>query len=122
MTVYLSAELRRQLRSDAGSRCGYCRSAEALTGTPLTIEHIVPLAAGGPTRRDNLWLACHRCNEFKADRIDAVDPETQERVLLYNPRLQTWHDHFEWSPDGAHIIGRTPIGRATVVTLQLNNS
>jgi len=24
-----------------------------------------------------------------------------------------WAEHFAWSPDGAVIIGRTPIGRAT---------
>jgi hypothetical protein len=30
-------------------------------------------------------------------------------------------DHFAWGPDGTEIIGQTPVGRATVVTLRLNN-
>lgn len=121
MTTYVSVELRRQVRQDAGARCGYCLSAEELTGSPLTIEHILPTAAGGPTARDNLWLACHRCNEFKGDRTDAFDPEGNEHVPIFNPRTQYWGEHFVWSPDGSRIVGLTPIGRATVVALRLNN-
>jgi hypothetical protein len=43
--AYVSAELRRQVRRDAGRRCGYCRSSEVLTGIPLEIEHIIPQSA-----------------------------------------------------------------------------
>lgn len=121
-SAYISVELRRQVRTDAGRRCGYCRSSEMLTGMPLEIEHIIPQAAGGPTARENLWLACHRCNEFKADRTQAVDPLTGEPAALFNPRAQRWLEHFSWSPDGAVVIGLTPVGRATVVALQLNNA
>lgn len=88
---------------------------------PLEIEHIIPQAAGGLTVRENLWLACHRCNEFKGDRTQAVDPLTGERVALFNPRTQRWREHFTWSPDGTLVVGLTPSGRATVVALQLNN-
>jgi HNH endonuclease len=121
VTAHVSGELRRQVRQDAGSRCGYCLSAEQLTGSPLTIDHIVPTGAGGPTSRDNLWLACHRCNEFKSDRQDALDLDSNERVPIYNPRTQNWREHFAWSPDGTSIRGLTAIGRATVIALQLNN-
>jgi len=74
--AYIPVELRRQVRADAGRRCGYCRSPEVLTGIPLDIEHIIPEAAGGPTVRENLWLAYHRCNMYKGDRITAIDPPT----------------------------------------------
>lgn len=121
MTAYVSVELRRQVREDAGAWCGYCLSAEALTGSPLTIEHIVPIAAGGPSVRDNLWLACHRCNEFKSTQTHALDPDSGEPAPLFNPRTQIWREHFAWSPDGARILGLTPTGRATVQALQLNN-
>jgi 5-methylcytosine-specific restriction endonuclease McrA len=30
---------------------------------PLDIEHINPEALGGPTTRENLWLACTRFND-----------------------------------------------------------
>lgn len=91
---YLSTELRRQIVQDANHRCGYCLSDEALTGTPLTIDHIVPLAAGGSSERDNLWLACRACNEFKHARINAEDPDTGELVPLFNPRTDHWHNDF----------------------------
>jgi hypothetical protein len=42
-------------------------------------------------------------------------------VGLFNPRVQAWSDHFKWSQDGAIIVGLTPVGRATVEALRLNN-
>lgn len=119
--AYIPVELRRQVRTDAGRRCGYCQSPEVLTGFPLDIEHIIPEAAGGPTVRKNLWLACHRCNQFKSDRIQAIDPLTGDRVSFFNPRIQIWSEHLEWSPDGTLVVGVTPCGRATVDALRLNN-
>jgi hypothetical protein len=109
------------VRADADSRCGYCHSYEAFTGIPLDVEHIIPQAAGGPTIYENLWLACHRCNGYKGDRVDAVDPETGERHRLYNPRAQAWTEHFAWAPDGTEIAGLTACGRATLIALRLNN-
>jgi hypothetical protein len=88
---------------------------------PLDVDHLLPESLGGPTTRDNLWLAYSRCNDFKGGRHEAADPETGEIVPLFNPRIQTWAEHFAWLPDGAHILGRTPIGRATVEALRLNN-
>ena len=119
--AYVPAALRRQVRADAGARCGYCHSPEAFLGMPLDIEHLVPEATGGATVRENLWLACSRCNDFKGDRTAAVDPQTGGQVPLFNPRTQVWTEHFTWSPDGTHILGLTPIGRASVEALRLNN-
>lgn len=119
--TYVPLELRRQVQADAGRHCGYCLSPEALTGIPLEIEHIIPLAAGGPTVRENLWLACHRCNEFKGARTHAQDSLTREIVALFNPRAQSWIKHFKWSSDGTRIIGLTPCGRATAAALRFNN-
>lgn len=118
--THASADLRRQVSEDAGHRCGYCLTDEALSGIPLTLDHLVPVAADGPTTRDNLWLACRPCNEFKAAQTQAVDPQTGETASLFNPRTQDWHAHFTWNTDWTEIIGVTPIGRATVVALQLN--
>ncbi|MDP9328026.1 MAG: HNH endonuclease [Actinomycetota bacterium] len=46
--------------------CAYCGSP-ATAGNPLTIDHIVPLVHGGTNRRENLTVACRRCNDVKAD-------------------------------------------------------
>jgi hypothetical protein len=68
-----------------------------------------------------LWLACYRCNEFKGDRTDAFDAETQTRVALFNPRQQIWKEHFSWSVSGTHLPGLTACERATIEALRLNN-
>lgn len=87
----------------------------------LEVEHIVPLAIGGTDEESNLWLACPLCNGHKSDKIEAADPVTREIVPLFNPRTQAWFDHFEWAMDGINILGKTPIGRATVAALHLSD-
>lgn len=121
MAPYISARLRRQIEQDAGHRCGYCLSSRRITGAPLDVEHIQPVSLGGGNERENLWLACHRCNRFKSNRTRAPDPLTGESTPLFNPRTQLWTEHFSWSRDGAEIIGQTATGRATIDALQMNN-
>jgi hypothetical protein len=117
---YISVQLTAQVLADAGHRCGYCRTDERFTGSPLSIEHILPIAAGGPTERENLWRSCRECNERKGAQVQATDPESGEVVDLYNPRTQRWGDHFRWSEDGLLVIGLTAVGRATVAAIDLN--
>lgn len=119
--AYIPVALRQAVRADAHYQCGYCHSPEALLGMPLEFEHLHLEAQGGPSTRENLWLACSRCNDFKGDRTDAIDADTAERVPLFNPRTQLWTEHFIWAADGTHILGRTAIGRATIAALRLNN-
>lgn len=121
MTSVISDELYRRLQDQAGRLCGFCRTSSKITGQPLTIEHIIPIARGGSSEEDNLWLSCRRCNEFKGTQLEGVDSETGDSVSLFNPRQQLWHEHFAWSGDGTHIIGLTPTGRATIAALKLNN-
>ena len=87
----------------------------------LEIEHIIPQSKGGSDHELNLWLACPICNKHKSDKINAVDPLTEAVVQLYNPRTQDWFEHFRWSDDGLHIIGLTPVGRATASALHFND-
>lgn len=117
----IRAKIRDRVAIQAAHRCGYCQTQEAVVGMPLQIEHLIPLAAGGRTTEDNLWLACPRCNLHKGIRTHARDPETGQLVPLFDPRRQHWADHFSWEQRGLMIVGLTPIGRATVVALQMNN-
>ena len=119
--VHIPKRLREEIAAEAGHRCGYCLSPQDFTAMPMEIEHITPRAAGGPTVQENLWLACPLCNGHKAAQTHGVDPETGERVPLFNPRMQAWREHFTWSDDGTLVVGLTAYGRATVVVLQLNN-
>ena len=117
---YVPAWLRERVATQARHRCGYCLTTEAVTGTALVIDHLIPEALGGPTEEDNLWVACSQCNLHKGDRITARDPLTEEWVPLFNPRRQVWSEHFRWTATADEMIGLTPVGRATVEALQLN--
>jgi hypothetical protein len=119
--AHIPVEVDRRVRAAAQNRCGYCLSPQHLVMARLEIEHIIPLSGGGNNEETNLWLACPLCNRYKSDRTLAVDPETRETVPLFNPRTQTWSDHFCWSDDGLRIIGLTAVGRATVTTLHLSD-
>ena len=117
----LSAALRTRIRHQAGNRCGYCLAHQEYVPWVLEVEHIVPRSKGGTNEEENLWLACHSCNLFKSDQTHYRDPLTGRRVVLFNPRRQSWKRHFRWNQEGILIIGRTACGRATVVALNLNN-
>lgn len=116
----VSAHVARQVGERAHYRCEYCHTPQIITGQTFHVEHILPKARGGQSNVDNLCLACPRCNLHKQDLLSAVDPRTQRRTRLFNPRLDEWDEHFRWSVDVTHIIGRTPIGRATVLQLAFN--
>jgi len=117
---YIPKALRERVAAQARHRCGYCLTSEAIVGTPMEIDHIIPESIGGQTEEDNLWLACSLCNDHKSDRIAALDPLTGEIVRLFDPRHQVWNEHFAWTAEGDRIVGLTPVGRATVVALNLN--
>jgi hypothetical protein len=87
----------------------------------LEVEHLVPRASGGTDDESNLWLSCSLCNRYKGSRTTGIDPDDGTQVALFNPRTQTWSEHFHWSADGTRILGVTPVGRATINVLRLNN-
>jgi hypothetical protein len=59
------------------------------------------------------------CNRFKGPNLTSFDPETDELVPLFNPRTQSWHEHFVLND--VMVIGLTPIGRATARLLNMNS-
>lgn len=120
--TYISKALRQRVASLARHRCGYCLTSEAIVGSPMEIDHIIPQALGGLTEEENLWLACSLCNDYKNDQIAALDSLTETIVRLFDPRHQVWCAHFAWTREGDRIVGLTPTGRATVVALHLNRS
>jgi hypothetical protein len=117
----IPAPIARRIREAARNRCGYCLAPQDLVLDRLEIEHIVPVGAGGTDDETNLWLACGICNGHKWKHTSEPDPLTNEVVPLFNPRTQTWSEHFEWSEDGIRVIGLTPTGRATVAALKLDS-
>lgn len=116
----ISAEVEKRVYEAAGYRCGYCLAAQQYILGWLEIEHLHPISLGGTDDEKNLWVTCRFCNNFKSNQTQADDPETGLRVALFNPRKDTWTEHFKWSEDGVQIIGVTPRGRATVIALRIN--
>jgi hypothetical protein len=58
------------------------------------------------------------CNSYKGPNIAGIDPVSRSIVPLFHPRRHKWARHFRW--DGPILVGRTPIGRATVAVLEIN--
>lgn len=116
----ISTTIQTQVRQRADFLCEYCHTNERWQYVPFTLDHIIPVAAGGTDTVDNLALACFHCNRRKATKQTALDPETGEVVSLFNPRQDKWTAHFKWSSNGLYILPQTSTGRATVAFLSLN--
>ena len=120
MTVRVPARLATYVKARAAGRCEYCHAPQILIGQTFHLDHIVPCSIGGRTTAENLCVACSHCNIAKGNQTEAIDPHTNKRAPLYNPRTDIWEAHFRWSQDWKKLIGRTPIGRATVGALDMN--
>jgi len=107
------------VRERAGQRCEYCGMHQALQGATFHVEHVIPKSRGGPTELHNLAWACVSCNLHKSDRAEVLDPGTGTTVPLFNPRQDSWSDHFSWNE--FKIEGKSAIGQATIDALQLNS-
>ncbi len=116
----VSEQVRRAVERRAGERCEYCRAPQRVAGYRFHVEHVVPRSHGGSDDLSNLALSCATCNFAKGATIAALDRDTGTRVPLFNPRLDHWEEHFEWADDGFTLLGRTPVGAATVAALNMN--
>jgi hypothetical protein len=114
----IPAGIRRVVRNRAKGRCEYCGLSQEGQEATFHIDHVIPLAAGGQTTAENLALACVSCSLRKAARQTVIDPQTEEEVAVYNPRRDSWAEHFRW--EGVRLAGQTTTGRATVAALDMN--
>lgn len=114
----MNEALERRVRERAGARCEYCGLPESISRAAHAIDHIIARQHRGPTTLDNLALACIRCNLNKGPNIASLDPMDGGFTRLYHPRRDRWSDHF--AVQGALLVGLTPIGRATVSVLAMN--
>jgi hypothetical protein len=116
----MDSALRARIRNRAKNRCEYCALPQEHAPFPLFhIEHIRPKKHGGSDAEDNLCLACNYCNLHKSSNLTGIDPQTGSITPLYHPRKDRWDEHFAF--DGASVVGRTAIGRATVRVLNMND-
>ena len=118
----ISRTLRAKVAERSNHRCEYCQVPDRCQIGLFELDHLQPVSRGGPTSFDNLAYACPHCNDHKWAFVDGTDSVTGESVRLFNPRLDRWDEHFiRPDDDSFEIHGKTPIGRATVQRLKLNN-
>jgi hypothetical protein len=110
----------RAVRRRARNRCENCQTPQTAYRFGFPIDHILAKQHGGKTLPSNLALSCLRCNAHKGPNIAGIDTVTKRLVRLFHPRRDRWDEHFRW--DDAILIGLTPIARATIVTLAINDS
>jgi hypothetical protein len=116
----METAVHRAIRERAKYRCEYCHFPEKFAEVPFHCDHIIARQHGGVKEMDNLAFACCFCNRYKGPNLSGVDPESREVVRLFNPRADVWSEHFGWH--GAHLLGLTSTGRATVHALRLNRA
>jgi hypothetical protein len=115
----MDAATRELVRTRARDRCEYCLLQQSHSKLTHHVEHITAEQHGGTDSPDNLCWACNRCNLHKGPNLSGIDPVSKEIVLLFHPRRNVWHDHFEF--EGVRIVGLTAVGRATVHVLAMND-
>ena len=115
----MDAAVRKLVRERAGNRCEYCRLPQECYDLTFHVEHVVASQHHQDDDPSNLAFACDRCNLHKGTNLVTIDHETGEQVQLFNPRTDSWYEHF--SLVGAEIVGITPTGRATARLLQMNS-
>ena len=100
---YIPSILRKSVIKRAENYCEYCHLSQKGQEATFHIDHVIPVVSRGGTILENLALACVSCSLRKGSKQTAVDSETMQEVLLFNPRTDNWKDHFQWS--GIILIG-----------------
>jgi hypothetical protein len=116
--TYIAVALRRLVAERASNHCEYCLIPATLSFFPHELDHVIAEKHGGQTTLENLALTCWRCNRHKGSDLGSFDPTTEDFYFLFNPRTQTWTEHF--TQNGNQIEGLTAEGRTTVKLLQFN--
>ena len=117
--IHIPTALRRLVLERAQGCCEYCLIHQDDTPFAHPLDHVLAIKHGGRTLSNNLALACVDCNRRKGSDLTSIDPLSGVLVPLFNPRTQQWYTHFGLID--ATIRGQTPIGRATVILLRLND-
>jgi HNH endonuclease len=118
MTTYIPASLRQLVSQRASGSCEYCLINQTFSMYSHEVDHVIALKHGGESTEDNLVIACLPCNRHKGSDLTSIDPLTGVITPLFNPRTQSWLEHFQL--EGGFILGLTAIGRTTVFLLQMN--
>ncbi|MFP4320853.1 MAG: pentapeptide repeat-containing protein [Anaerolineales bacterium] len=80
------------LYQHSGGRCHYCgMGLDAYGENSWTLDHVVPLAAGGANTRKNVVVACRACNLAKRDMPYKTFLAQQQARATYR-QMRLWDD------------------------------
>ncbi len=116
----MNRTLRKQVRQRADNYCEYCRLHQQFDVLPHHVDHIIARKHQGDEALDNLSLACTSCSLAKGSNIGGRDLRTMQFTRLFHPRMDSWHEHSRWR--GPTLVGKTSIGRVTVLVLRMNQT
>ena len=108
-----------QVRVLAGDACEYCQFPQSASPLRFVLDHVVPLGRGGVRALENAALSCGWCSRHKGSTDSGIDPGSGAVTRLFHPRRDAWAEHFR--RNGATLVGITPIGRATIAVLAIND-
>ena len=100
-------------------RCGYCGVSESSAGGELTVDHFVPVSAGGDDSDDNLVYACIRCNLNKGGFVSTT-PDIAGTLLLLHPLRDNIASHVRENEESGYLESLTERGRVHITVLNLN--
>ena len=108
-----------EVRTRYDARCGYCGVREEDAGGELTVDHFVPVSAGGNDSDGNLVYACFRCNLFKSDFSPTDNDRSNGHVLLH-PLRDNVAAHVALDESSGLLEPLTETGRFQITLLHLN--
>ncbi len=119
MSRYLNRKTRDAVAKRARFRCEYCLLHEDDAYFSFRIDHIISLKHGGSNELHNLAYSCVACNRIKGADIGSVVLPEKEFIRLYNPRTDSWEEHFQII--GPRIVPISDVGKVTTKILLLND-
>jgi 5-methylcytosine-specific restriction endonuclease McrA len=119
MNRYISETIRKKVIIRANHYCEYCQISDDDIYFPHQIDHIISRKHGGESTLENLAYACFACNNAKGSDIGTILLPDKVFIRLFNPREDSWQDHFEM--ENGVIYAKTTIGQATVKVLNFND-
>lgn len=120
MKRYIPDSLRQLVSERANYRCEYCHLPQRYAFFSFHIDHIISLKHEGDTSENNLALSCQLCNLNKGSDIATFLDDDQVPIRFFNPRKDTWDDHFETEISG-YLLAKTLIGKSTIKILGFNH-
>jgi hypothetical protein len=98
----ISRRLRFEILRRDNNTCRYCHA----TDSPLTIDHVVPVALGGTDDPSNLVAACKDCNAGKTSSSPdaAIVAQVSDDAVRWAAAMQAAADQFEADREAAQAV------------------